>query len=149
MKTTEFIKKMEEYMFMIFDVDNNYEVYDCGKLIAIISKVEVENFKIFNDGDRLAFACGRTMKIIEIIVSFAQTPIDLREEEKKYYLRHKWINDDDENYLNLMISDGTFEIYTKREIDDFKTQFTLEEIDGIKERFNTTLEDFELIEVEE
>lgn len=149
MKTKEFIKEMEEDLLTVLAVNDNYKIYDYGKLIAIVSRAVVGKFKIFNDGNQTVFDGGRVIKIIERIVSFTQTPIDLRDEEKKYYLRHRWMVDDNYTYLNFYVENNSYKLEDKLNMDEFKTQFTQAEIDEIKKRFNTTLEDFEMIEVKE
>lgn len=90
-------------------------------------------------------------KLFNLLVEYAKTPVDEREEEKKFYLRCRWIFDYD-FYMYLQ----------KRSYDDKKMsfgvvnfsgndglQFTLKEIEEIKERFDTDLKDFEMVEVEE
>lgn len=75
------------------------------------NRVWISNISICDDKD---------LNMIKAAVEFAETPIEDREEEKKFYLRHQWEN----------------------------KKFTLKEIEEIKEKFNTDLADFELVEVE-
>ena len=94
---------------------------------------------------------NKDFNMIKAAVEFAKTPIEDREEEKKFYLRHRWIRDYD-FYMYLQ----------KRSYDDKKMsfgvvnfsvndslQFTEKEIDEIEEEFDTDLKDFEMVEVEE
>ena len=63
-------------------------------------------------------------------------------------MRHKWLTSDNGfNYLNLYTDKNRYIIETNGSFNSFKTQFTLEEINKIKEKFNTNLEDFEMIEM--
>lgn len=63
----------------------------------------------------------KDLNMIKAAIEFAETPPDDREEEKKFYLKNRWEN----------------------------KQLTLKEIEAIKEKFNTDLTDFVLVEVED
>lgn len=71
-----------------------------------------------------------------------------RELEKKYYLRHKFLALTFSTLRAYLILDrdeyvlGSADFNEKR-----KTQFTKKEIEDIKNEFDVTLSDFELIEV--
>lgn len=71
-----------------------------------------------------------------------------REEEKKYYLRHRFLEAHFFNYLNLNYGFQELFLSSKSQIGK-QTQFTQKEIDEIKEKYHTDLKDFEIIEVEE
>lgn len=86
--------------------------------------------------------------LYKLLWDYIETPVEERWEEKKFYLRYKWINAD-YNYLNY---DCRLDVYGLDRILSFnwiKGKFTLEEIEDIKEKYDTKLEDFELVEVEE
>lgn len=72
----------------------------------------------------------------------------MRKEEKKFYLRHRWIGNGWWQYLNLL-DDGTYFIKDGDLIPRVKNTFTRKEIEEIKEKYNTDLSDFEIVEVEE
>lgn len=71
-----------------------------------------------------------------------------RENEKKYYLRHRFLEVDFFNYLNRDYGFPELYLNSKAQIAGKQTQFTQEEIEDIKEKYKTTLDDFEQIEVE-
>lgn len=89
-------------------------------------------------------------KVYVLLTKLAETdPQDRgkdRGEEKKYYLKHKWLAGDN-NYLNFNSRKYNYELNSYDNFDEFKTEFTQSEIDALKKYFNTKLEDFELIEV--
>lgn len=86
--------------------------------------------------------------MIKASVEFAETPPEDREEEKKFYLRHRWLAKwRGSNYLNFELSANYYGLNDKREETWVKTKFTLKEIEEIKEEFDTDLKDFELVEV--
>ena len=60
-------------------------------------------------------------ELYKLCIDYTATPIEDGEEVKKFCLKHKWEN----------------------------KKFTLNEIEEIKEKFDTDLADFELVEVEE
>ena len=92
---------------------------------------------------------GRKEELFNLIVEYARTPIEEREEPKKYYLKHKWLTNNGCSYncLNFYVDKNKYLIESGTTMCGYKTQFTQSEIDEIKERFNTSLEDFEIIEV--
>lgn len=85
-----------------------------------------------------------------ICCELAQTPILKREQEKRFYIRHKFLyKSTDTRYINLDIINGYMILADKNEGLSTRTKFTQEEIDGMKKAYNTDLKDFEIIEVAE
>ena len=88
--------------------------------------------------------------MIKAAVEFAETPLEDREEEKKFYLRHRWLgNGRESNYLNFEISGLYYSLNTKCKANWAKNKFTNKDIEEIKKKFDTDLKDFELVEVKE
>lgn len=89
--------------------------------------------------------------ILSYITEYAATPIEDREEEKKFYLRHRWMTSlgGFPKGLRINIGTGTADVELMIPMIGYKNQFTLEEIEEIKEKFNTDLGDFKKTEVEE
>ena len=110
-----------------------------------ISKTEEHKIVFLIDNIDLPEEYEMLKKALEL----AETPLDEREEEKKYYLKHKFINSHTAvEYVNLSITEKVT-LDNRREDPDYKTKFTKAEIEKFKEKFNTDLKDFELIEVED
>lgn len=93
--------------------------------------------------------------MIKASVKFAETPIDEREDEKKFRLMHRWLFDRRwflclyRNECGEMgVSRYTENVETK-DLGKIQVHFTKKEIDEIKEKYNTELSDFEIVEVEE
>lgn len=80
---------------------------------------------------------------------FAQTPIPKREQKKKFYLKHRYLNGDVNQFLNRTLTDNRLDLSTAKDYAEFQTKFTQSEIDEIKKKYNTDLKDFEIIEVKE
>lgn len=97
----------------------------------------------------------KDFNMIKATMKYAETPPDDREEEKKFYLRHKFLSSSMEgisyygSFVNYNIRDKGIYLADRGEIGDIKTNFTLKEIEEIKEEFGTDLSDFELVEVQE
>lgn len=94
----------------------------------------------------------KDITMIKAAVEFVETPLEDRVEEKKFYLKHRWLvqaGDYKTGFLNYDTNNDILFIYSEHHTHLIKTQFTLEEIFNIREKFNTDLFDFELVEVEE
>ena len=88
-------------------------------------------------------------ELIRNALELAETPLSEREEEKRCYLKHRFINFySGLGYINLSISEEVM-LNNRYEDQIFKTKFTKAEVEELKAKFNTDLNDFELIEVED
>lgn len=104
----------------------------CGKIILPFSVEEPEEFELIK-------------KSLEL----AETPLSEREDEKKYYLKHRFINSYlTRRYVNLFKNEGII-LSDRHEDRIYKTKFTRKEIEELKEKFDTDLKDFEIVEVED
>ena len=150
MKTKEVIKELGKMNLRTQVCDDFLVVINCcGEIVAKVSlkrKFEVDtNFWTFSDN---LIECEKE-KVFVLLTKLAETDPQDREEEKKYYLKHKWLYSRDCNYLNFKSDENSYMLSYSYDWYGHKKQFTKAEIDKIKEKFNTNLEDFEIIEVEE
>ena len=153
MRTKEFVKRVEELGYL---VDDNYYHYweirnNKNYLIAVVSKDVL--YKISTDSGYWDDISDEDKnKLLELIVEFASTPVEDREEEEKFYLKHRWLMTEfgDTYYLCKCynaagkISYGVRLSYITH---DETWLFTLKEIEEIKEKFDTDLSDYELVKV--
>ena len=110
-----------------------------------ISKIEEHSIMFVTDVINFPYEFDLIKKVIEL----AETPLEGRREVKKYYLKHRFINElTAQKYININIF-GEVTIRDHLESGFFKTKFTKAEIEELKEKFNTDLRDFEIIEVKE
>lgn len=81
--------------------------------------------------------------LFEKLVELASTPLEEREEVKRYILKHKWIGAVNFKYL-AFVNDEFYDVasYTNAK------KFTIKELKEIKENFQTDLSEFEMIEVD-
>lgn len=88
-------------------------------------------------------------EVIKAAIALAETPPEERYDEKRYYLKHKFLFSGTNNYLNYVKSTKGRTLSSKSQTNYAQTQFTQKEINEIKEKYHTDLKDFEIIEVEE
>ena len=150
MKTKEVIKELEK-MNMITEIrENVLFVYTPNGLpfanISLDRKFGINTrSQVFRD----LLSEDEQEKVYVLLTKLAETDPNDREEEKRYYLKHKWLYSRDCNYLNFKSDENSYMLSYSYDWYGHKKQFTKAEIDKIKEKFNTNLEDFEIIEVEE
>ena len=147
MKTKEFIKKVEEMGFTVCITEDTVDVLKDNEDIVVTVVVNkafvIDCFYFMN----MSSEEGIREKVFDLAVEYAKTPVEDREEEKKFYLRHKWLNLDTDNYLHLDVDDGSCVLDDNKEFSFTKIKLTEKEIEEIKEKFDTDLADFELVEV--
>lgn len=149
MKTKEFIKRVEELGYLFHNYKNAVVIYGMNQKYAA---------QVWKDKRYKLDMCSENIddlqekvkgELFDLLVEYARTPLDEREEEKKFYLKHRWLRSRSKNMIvNKDCLDEYF-LSDEFQSDDYQTQFTEKEIDEIKEKFNTDLKDFKKTEVEE
>lgn len=138
--------------------ENDYKLTEDGIHYKLTHKYFDNNITIDNSCKNqlwisIPSRCNeRDFEMIKAAVEFAETPLEDRVEEKKFYAKHKWLvqaGDYKMGFLNYDTNNDILFIYSEHHTHLVKTHFTLKEIEEIKEKFNTDLADFELVEVEE
>lgn len=151
--TKKFIKEIDKLGFAVEKGGNGKYLWikDSRKLfVAFVDTTEMYVFDTaYNAFDELQESDKKNL--FNLLVKYTSTPHDEREDEKKYYLKHKWLKNENYSYLNLntRCEKTVPTLCVKLNSDKFQTQFTQKEIEEIKERFNTSLDDFEQIPIEE
>lgn len=143
MKTKEFIKRVEDLGYDTYV--NAYEIevywrdgpeeYDVGSVYRKEINAMDTSGEIIIDDD-----------LFSLFIEYAKTPLDEREEKKKYYIISKLIPKSNFKYL-CKCCGSTDELWFDVE-SNVDSKFIQTEIDEIKEKYNTDLKDFEIIEVE-
>lgn len=148
MKTKEFIKKVKELGFEIISMGDHLDITFNEYIIAGIY-INQMYVMAFHPNEGMLFK--NLDKLFDLLVEYAKTPLNEREEEKKFYLRHRQFNSKPiyKNYLNYWIGTNEYWLDYKNETAEVKTQFTEKEIENIKNYNNTDLKDFKKIEVKE
>ena len=149
MKTDCFKRKLEENGFSVILVNDNpeeFEIYHGGICVGYIIKNFPYHMSITNYFAEMGEE--RRALLLDTLYEYARTPVEERENKKKYQLKHRWLDFSKKGYvLGYNSTLGEYLIVTKFFSKRFKTEFTEKEIDEIKKRFNTTLDGFEMVEV--
>lgn len=133
MKTNEFIKKINELGYNVKETEHNIIVRKEFTHLAVIDKENIYGFKYFYHNDKDLF---------KLCVDYTSTPIEEREEEKRYYLRKFDKKFYEGEYLNHNINYKHWGLGDNVENAQYKTKFTWKEIEDIKKRFDTELCEF-------
>lgn len=164
MKTKEFIKRVIESGFTI-----SYYVNPCsnatkptfGFHALIISDNEDDLVTVWTESQYAistivdgfcAYKINEPLdELYKLCFEYASTPVSEREEEKKYYLKHRYFRfyNGSSKYLGMDLLKDKPDLYSKIAYEWVKNQFTLKEIEEIKKKFDTDLADFEIVEVED
>lgn len=90
-------------------------------------------------------------ELYKVCFEYANTPVEEREEEKKYYLIHRYfrIAGGGSGFFTIENASGLSFLKYKTNLDHYSQKFTEKEIEELKEKLNTNLDGFELVEVED
>lgn len=132
MKTSEFIKKAleidgaESYVFDRYIKLNSKN----GVILAIVDTEETHAFNTKTFGFS-SLNLRSKKQLLSLLYEYATTPIEKREEPKKYRLFHKLIEGDYEGYLNFKVDENRLLFSDKNEGKFHKTIFTIKEWEEI------------------
>lgn len=148
MKTKEFIKKVEELGYKARKIFTQIDIISNDFIIA---RVYTNRMYAMNAFTFINIEWRNQDKLFDLIVEYVKTPIEDRKEETRFYLEHRYFRFDNgsRKYLGMDLVKDKPDLYSKITYRWVKNQFTKKEIDEIKEKFNTDLADFEMIEVED
>lgn len=84
--------------------------------------------------------------LLDLLYQYARTPLEEREEQKKYKLKHKLVKEN--GYLNYVENNKELTFSTSEERGSFKTSFTIQEWEVLTEQtWEELLLQFKAIEV--
>ena len=144
MKTSEFIEKIEILGFYIKDFDSNLKitnsksciyVADVSKSVFGMISTNYQGFTLLDN--------GRKLYLLDILIKYATTPPEEREDEKKYKLKQKGVSN---RYLIWIPEIDKFTTGNSKYV-NVESVFTQEEIDNLPECY-THPAVWEQIEVE-
>lgn len=150
MKTKTFLEKVRELGFKIEECDLDIDVINgTSEYLCSVSKT----FRFVLDTDWTAFEGAEEATredLYKLAVEYAHTPLEEREEEKKYQI--SLINNVVEynsrgSYLNLRVDTGQYMMSASKETSEFQTQFTQKEINNFPDDVKEILPLCEKIEV--
>lgn len=163
MKTKEFIEKVEKMGFdiayyknpysnekSIFDYDLITIYLDDQDLVKIWTSCQYA-ISTISDGHSCYITGYDVKELYKLCFEYANTPVEEREEEKKYYLIHRYfrIAGGGSGFFTIENASGLSFLKYKTNLDHYSQKFTEKEIEELKEKLNTNLDGFEMVEVEE
>ncbi len=160
-KTKEFIEKVKKLGFTIEYFKNPFSNIksNCAYDLITISVNNQVLVKVWtncqyaistiSDGHSNYLYGYDVDELYKLCFEYACTPVEDREDEKEFYLKHKWIKGCAIMYLYRNELNGYCYLGENKCRPHKQRRFTLEEIKELKEKFNTDLSDFELVEVED
>lgn len=160
-KTKEFIEKVKKLGFTIEYFKNPFSNIksNCAYDLITISVNNQVLVKVWtncqyaistiSDGHSNYLDGYDVDELYKLCFEYACTPVEDREDEKEFYLKHKWIKGCAIMYLYRNELNGYCYLGENKCRPHKQRRFTLEEIKELKEKFNTDLSDFELVEVED
>ena len=137
MKTSEFIEKLDEHRDEILNVEN---IFSDDELYLTSIKTNQFNITFYHDEEPSG--------IIDIIAEYLNTPVNEREDEKRYYLKLKGF-DGEQPYLCAYDFWNAWILIEKDSFthgDEFYFKFTEENIKNLPEELKA--HNWEQIEVE-
>lgn len=146
MKTKEFIKRVKKLGFKIIRAGSHIDIMFNDFVIA---GVYTDRMHVMTFYSHEKLLLTNVDKLFNLLVEYVKTPVDEREEEKEFYLKHRWIKGCVIMYLYRNTLNGYCYLGDKKCRPHRQKRFTLKEIEEIKEKFNTDLADFVMIEVED
>lgn len=148
MKTKELKKKVEELGYNIEISGADVIIKRNEWIFAIISRTSPYTMSTYT-----TFGVKHANELLDLCVEYAKTPIEERDDEEKFYLQKmkSFYDNRDEEYafLNFDITRQVYCLNNTMGNAKFKTSFTQQEIDKIKEEQHTDLSEFKQIPVEE
>ena len=157
MKTKEFIKRVKELGFEVFNEDDYLVIKDeYESNVANVNKTTLAQMSTdYIEWDEI-YDEDKT-KLFDLLIEYAKTPIDERKEEEKYFYEHRFIKTRGGNPTYLAIRQRPNYKYpilqgSYKDIFEYKVEFTDKEMEETKKQYGIFLDDFvkkEIIEVSE
>ncbi|MCO4095731.1 hypothetical protein KFV08_07855 [Macrococcoides canis] len=152
MKTKELIKKVEHHGLVVehdYGLNNIVVFAEYNGEEYVVARVsETKRYSLTTNYSHFLYTLDAEQqdRLFNLLSIYASTPVEERQEEKKYYIVMQEI-DTLHKFLNLNKRNKTTILSTRSETLEYKTQFTKSEIEqyGLQKFTNNEL--FELVEV--
>lgn len=135
MKTSEFIERVLEVEGVVSHKNcDNCVVTFIGRDDITLAKVRVNETHSFDTSWNGFYELNKQSKdrLLALLYHYAITPLEEREEPKRYKLKHKLVRGC--GYLNYHECDKELEFSTGRQTDIYKTAFTIQEWEALTEQ---------------
>lgn len=152
MRTSEFIERALEIEGVAsHKYRDNWVVFFTVRDGITLAKVCVNETHAFDTSWNGFYELKKQSKdrLLTLIYEYAMTPLEEREEPKKYKLRHKLVKDSYLNYyLDYIEAENGLRFSNSHEIGSFKTAFTIQEWETLTgQTWEDLLLQFKAIEV--
>lgn len=145
MRTKDFMREVKAIGFVAIIGDEHLLIKDLeGYNLAYISTTKTYSFNTVGDFFQKLSEFDRK-RLFNLLVDYASTPLEDREEQERFFLKFKIEIDDDCKYLNYYKEEDELTLDNSLETSSFQTLFTDKELKELKEKFEVTLNDFEKI----
>ena len=138
MRTSEFIQQALEVDGVVSHENrDNCVVVFIGRCDMILAEVSVDETHAFDTSWSGFYELNKQSKdrLLTLFYEYAMTPIEKREEPKKYKLKHKLVEDAYLNYFKDCIDDeNKLRFSNSHETGSFKTVFTIQEWESLTEQ---------------
>lgn len=126
---------MKGNVIFVYTPDGNYAGHVCTKVFGTLST----DTWVATSG-KSGYASRKVNNLVEALTTYALTPLDKREDTKKYLVK---MLPKGEYYLNQSMEDKHILFSGRVETDKFKTEFTEEEYNKLQERYAIWLPKFD------
>lgn len=144
--TKEFKRKARSLGFIVLN-ESTEALYICDlndKIVASVCRHERYKFSTYYFAfDNISEFNQKNLT--NLLVEYASTPIDEREEQERFFLKFKIEIGGKYEYLNYYKEEDVLTLDNSLETSNFQTLFTDKELEKLKEKFGVTLSDFEKI----
>lgn len=137
MTTKEFINKLNILGYTVEKRKNHVRVLKDDDLVANIS-----SFFVYELDTEWEGMCNNE-ELFDVMVEYAKTPIEEREEQEEFYWKLKGNMDDSYCYINFNKKRNTVSIDNKHETGTYKSVFTENEFKELCKKHGMVYEAFE------
>ena len=129
MKTSELRKWLDEKDWS-YQEDLNCIIVGAFKRVIVMRNsygIEIGSINIMNE---------RSLDLFKKLIEYCETPLNEREDEKKYYIHQKI----DNRFLSYVLTEKFYIMFEPTNVDGFQTQFTQSEIDNFPAEIKGAIE---------
>lgn len=120
---------------IVYTPEGKYAGKVCTKLFGVLSTATW-----VNTSGKSSYDTGDVNNLVDVLMTYALTPLDKREDTKKYLVK---MLPNEENYLNQSTTRNHIFFSTSDEAEMYKTQFTEEEYNKLQEQYTNWLPKFD------
>lgn len=124
MKTSEFIKAIKKLGYYPKENNTIIKITESQTITLVYAGVSIKHRNVLRT-DYFPFtelSKNKQSELLDVLIEYARTPLDEREEEPKYRLRHKWLCldefGDEKAFLNYCVENKNVFNSTEESVED-------------------------------